>query len=183
MALLLDNLLIDNSDFKEFADVTKTMLNDIPKMELYIREAQVAEIRTFLGDELYLKMVLDYNDTNKNFDTQRYNDIWEGIDYDDAGKTKRSHGLKAAHVYYALSRIIKNNSFNITRFGNKDLTQDSSTSSSIGVIKSKINQAKSQALIYQNECKRFLDLNLSTYPEFANEETKGIKTGIQFKKL
>lgn len=183
MALLLDNLLIDNSDFKEFADVTKTMLNDIPKMELYIREAQVAEIRQFLGDELYLKMVLDWNESKKEFTTARYNNIWFGYDYTDGGATKRSHGLKVAHVYYALARIIKNNSFNITRFGNKDLTQDSSTSSSIGVIKSKINQARSQALIYQNECKRFLELNASTYPEYQREGREGVKTGIQFKKL
>jgi hypothetical protein len=183
MALLLDSLFLESGDFTEFSDLSQTLLNDTAKMELYIREAQISDIRNFLGDELYLKMAIDYNVVTKEFATSRYNDIWFGKDYTDGGATKRSHGLKVAHVYYALSRIIVNNSFNTTRYGNKDLQDGSSNSVALQVVRGKYNAARSQALIYQNECKRFLELNASDYPEWPDRLRKAVKTGIQMMKI
>jgi hypothetical protein len=183
MALLLDSLFIDSSDFKEFSDISRTLLNDVTKMELYIREAQISDIRNFLGDELYLKMVVDWQEESQDFATARYNDVWFGKDYTDGGATKRSHGLKVAHVYYTLSRIIVNNSFNTTRYGNKDLQDGSSNSVALQVVRGKYNAARSQALIYQNECKRFLELNASDYPEWPDRLRKAVKTGIQMMKI
>ena len=159
------------------------MVNDVDKMDKYIRESQVSEIRKFLGDELYLKMVIEYNTTTQVFSTQRYINLWEGVDYTSGGITKRVHGLKVAHIYYCLSRIIDNNAFNVTRFGNKDLQDGSSISASIGVIKSKASAARSTALLYQNEVKTYLEVNGSTYTEWPDSELKAVTTGIQIMKI
>lgn len=182
MALLLDNLFLSTSDFKEFTDLTKTMLNDIPKMEISIREAQVSEIRKFLGDELYLKMVVEFAVTEA-FTTQRYIDIWLGIDYTSGGIQKRVHGLKVAHIYYTYSRILLASMSTITRYGSKDLQDGSSTSSTIGVIRAKINAAKSSAILYQNEVQTYLELNNSDYTEWPDSQLKPVKTGLQWLKV
>lgn len=182
MALLLDNLFLSTSDFKEFTDLTKTMLNDVPKMEKYIREAQVSEVRKFLGDELYLKMVVEYGVTGA-FTTQRYIDLWEGVDYTISSVQKRLHGLKVAHIYYTLSRIINDNAFNVTRFGNKDLQDGSSVSSTIGVTQSKANAARSSGLLYQNEAQTYLEAYSSTYTEWPDSSISPVRTGIQMMKI
>jgi len=159
------------------------MLDDVDKMEKYIREAQVSDIRSFLGDELYLKMILDFNEETRVFATQRYTDLWDGIDYTVGTVTKRSHGLKAAHVYYTVARIIEGNWFTITRFGPKDLQSDNSTTQSTAMIRAKVNTNRSQGLIYQNEAKMFLEQNNSDYTEWPDGLNRPIKTGIKMFKV
>ena len=183
MALMLDSLLLQPSDFKEFSDITKTLVNDVPKMELYIRESQVSEIRAFIGDELYLKMILDYDETNQTFTDANYTNLWFGVDYTVGTVTKRLHGLKAAHIYYSLSRIIEGANFNTGRFGNKDINNENSQSNTHAMIRAKVNAARSQGLIYQNEAKDYLDQNNSTYPEWPDSNQRPIRTGIKMMKV
>ena len=85
MSQLLDDLLIDRTDFDDYRDMSKNVPDE--RINSFIREAQLREVRTFLGDTLYLKVLLDYDEGLKTFTSQIYTDLWYGVDYTYNGNT------------------------------------------------------------------------------------------------
>ena len=131
MTLILDPLLIKPDDFVEFRDISKNI--DDERLNVYIRESQIKEIRSFLGDELYLSLINDYTpDAGEGtFSEQRFTDLFFGTDWTYQGNERRLYGLKPSLIYFAYARFIKNQQFNVTRYGVKHITAEESEDETI----------------------------------------------------
>ena len=87
---------------------------DTEKIEAYIRESENIDLKSALGDALFL----DVKEHPEN-----YSELLNGSSYTIECGGKRSFvGLKTTLAYYTYARIVKNGDGNVTRFGfvNKD---------------------------------------------------------------
>lgn len=138
---------------------------DAEKIETYIRESENIDLKSALGDTLFL----DLKEHPGN-----YSKLLNGGSYDVECVGKRSFvGLKTALSYYTYARVVKNGDGNVVRFGfvNKD-----SEYSSRSDVKEKVmayNDAFSIADQYMKECVRYLNDNKKDFPLY--EGNGGIK--------
>ena len=181
MSTLLDVLLLDKTDFSDYRDISKNI--DDSRINSFIRESQVRELRSFLGDELYLKLILDYDDTLKTFTEQRFTDLYFGVDYTYSSTTIRFNGLAGMLIMYAYKRILNHNQVNLTRYGVKDMITEFSEDTISAKIRSEMVDSNAMALVYQNDAKKFLKTMTADYPEWKDNVTEADKTGFKFIKI
>lgn len=129
---------------------------DEDKIETYIRESESIDIKSALGDELYL-------DVKEH--SEKYELLLDGGTYEDnRGEKKMFMGIKTALAYYTYARIVKNGDGNVTRYG---FVQKEDEYSSRPDIKEKVmayNDAFSIADRYLKECVLFLNEKNDEYP-------------------
>lgn len=122
---------------------------DPEKIETYLRESETIDIKSALGDALFLD-VKDH--------PEKYEILLNGGVYDVECRDKRSFsGLKTALAYYTYARIVKNGDINVTCLG---LVQKENEYSSHTDFKEKVmayNDAFSVADMYLKECVLYLD--------------------------
>lgn len=146
---------------------------DEDKIETYIRESESIDIKSALGDALYL-------DVKEN--PEKYKLLLDGGTYEDkCGEKKIFMGIKTALAYYTYARIVKNGDFNVTRYG---LMQKEDEYSSRPDIKEKVmayNDAFSIADRYLKECVWFLEEKKDDYPLYKEtEKLKQIGLYLEF---
>ena len=184
MPLKVDDLLINLEDFKTFRDISVN--TDADRLNAFIREAQMKEIRNFLGDALYFALVSDYTPVPNDegtFATPRFEDLWYGAEYTVSGYTVNYNGLKPSHVYYAYERFIYNNKLNVTRYGDRQMF-DNDLSEGIANTKKYEVGADSMGLLYQSDAKKYIENKQSLYPEFNNPHKKDVeRTGLHMFKV
>lgn len=133
---------------------------DEEKINSYIRESENIDIRSAIGDALYL-------DIKKN--RERYELLLEGGTYKDKkGDERVLTGLKPALAYYAYARLLMNSDGSVTRYGfvNKD-----SEYSGRPEFKEKVqayNNACAVADRYLKETVLYLKENNEQYPLYRN---------------
>lgn len=142
---------------------------DEDKIETYIRESESIDIKSALGDALYL-------DVKEN--PEKYKLLLDGGIYEDkCGEKKIFMGIKTALAYYTYARIVKNNDLNVTRYG---FVQKEDEYSSRPDMKEKVmayNDAFSIADRYLKECVMFLDERKEEYPLYkGNGKIKANRT-------
>lgn len=129
---------------------------DEDKIETYIRESESIDIKSALGDELYL-------DVKEH--PEKYELLLDGGTYEDnRGEKKMFMGIKTALAYYTYARIVKNGDGNVTRYG---FVQKEDEYSSRPDIKEKVmayNDVFSIADRYLKECVLFLNEKNDEYP-------------------
>ena len=129
---------------------------DEDKIETYIRESESIDIKSALGDALYL-------DVKEH--PEKYELLLDGGTYEDkCGEKKMFMGIKTALAYYTYARIVKNGDGNVTRYG---FVQKEEEYSSLTGIKEKVmayDEAFSIANRYLKECVRFLQDKKKDYP-------------------
>ena len=169
-----DNLYITLADFADYKDISPNIDQD--RLDTYIRDAQILDLRAFLGQELYLQLQLSY--TPPDVFTGVYEPLFEGVDYNDI----RYYGLKPLLVEYAYARLLEEISLNITRTGAKVFTtEEGSEPPTQSQINTKVSAARSIALAYEADATKFLKANLSDYPKWHDTNDK--KTGFNFFKV
>jgi len=182
MTLLKDKLLLSKSDLTSYREISQNITDE--KLNIFIREAQVINVRTFLGVQLYLRMLNDYDTATKTFTTQRYTDLWYGIDYTNTASVEvRFNGLMSAAIYFAYSRFLQQQNTNVGRFGVGSLSQDDTESSTVASVNTNSRQAANMALAYQQDCEIFLKDQVAIYPEFGTKTTTGQKLAFNFFKI
>lgn len=142
---------------------------DEDKIETYIRESESIDIKSALGDALYL-------DVKEN--PEKYKLLLDGGIYEDkCGEKKIFMGIKTALAYYTYARIVKNGDGNVTRYG---FVHKEDEYSSRPDIKEKVmayNDAFSIADRYLKECVRFLEEKKDDYPLYkGNGKIKANRT-------
>lgn len=133
---------------------------DEDKIETYIRESESIDIKSALGDALYL-------DVKDNLD--KYKLLLEGGIYEGKDGKQLLTGLKTALAYYTYARIVKNGDGNVTRYG---FVQKESEYSSHIEFKEKVmayDDAFSIADRYLKECVMFLNEKKEEYPLYKGE--------------
>ena len=175
MTLKLDDLLIKLDDFKNFRDVSTN--TDADRLNAFIRESQLKEIRDFLGSGLYFALINDYTpDVDEGtFTEQRFTDLWFGASYSVNGFTIQFYGLKAAHVYFSYDRFLYNQKLNVTRYGSRIL-EDNDLSANAEFTRKYEVSADSMGLLYRNDADKFINEKIDTYPEFENPTKVSLQT-------
>ena len=182
MAILFDKLLADKGDFAPFREMSANIADS--KIDIFIRESQLIEIRAFLGPELYLLMVEDYDQNLKTFSNQIYTDLWFGVDYTDINsKDVRFNGYMNSLIYFTYSRFLLQQQMNVSRFGLESLQDDISEDSPVSQIRTKAKESLSMAIQYQKDCTSFLIVRNTVYPTWVQSETKPKNTSFNFFKL
>lgn len=142
---------------------------DEDKIETYIRESESIDIKSALGDALYL-------DVKEH--PEKYELLLDGGIYEDKrGEKKMLMGIKTALAYYTYARIVKNGDGNVTRYG---FVQKEDEYSSLTDIKEKVmayDDAFSIADRYLKECVMFLEDKKNDYPLYkGNGKIKANRT-------
>ena len=117
-------------------------------------------MRTFLGGVLYKLMDEDFD--AGAFQEERFVKLWQG---DDTGE-ELFFGLYRAIGLFSISNLIKNNTFNVTRFANSELVSEIEEQARETAATSKASQAYSQGIKMLAEAERYLEENKDLYPEF-----------------
>lgn len=172
---MADKLLISIEDIKNYrpmADIIQT------RIDPYIQEAQMNDLKPFLGEPLYRDILTNTSSTLNQ-------ELLYGKNYiDESGYTIVFNGLVPMLVYYSLARIISNNQINITSFGAVQKVNQSSTPLDIATIKMQVTELRANALSYQTEVKKFLDYYLSAYPLWSYNKACEVQgSGLKFFKL
>jgi len=173
MPLLQDDLFFGRADLADFREISANITD--ATFEIFIREAQTIEVRGFVGNELYRLLLDDWNGTD--FDTQRFADLWYGVDYTNSeSKPVRFNGLMSAAIYFSYSRFLLQQQNNVDRFGVSQLNNEISESATAPQVRGKAGEARQVAMRYQNDAKTFLLDKATTYPEWADSQSRTPKT-------
>lgn len=134
---------------------------DKSKIEVYLRESENIDVKSALGDTLFI-------DVKEH--PEKYSVLLDGGVYEtECGEKKVFAGLKTALAYYAFARIVKNGDGNVTRFG---LVKKESEYSSNSDLKEKVmayNDAFYVADRYLKECVRYLDDCKNQFPLYRGK--------------
>lgn len=170
----METILLTLEQLQEIRPLSKNL--DLSKVDNWIFEAQINEMRDFLGGELFKLLLEDWN--GSSFDSPRFEALFYG---DDSGE-EIFFGYWRALGLFSIAKIIKNNSFNVTRYSNSNLSAEIEEPAVITAQASKASQAESQALRYQEETRLFLEANRTDYPEFNYLEIQK-KTSFNYIKV
>lgn len=164
--LITINDIIELKPMSVNIDVTK-------KLNFCISEAQKYDVMPFLGDTLYLLMEADFTEPN-TFATAKYEQLFNGSDYQYSNRTFRHEGIKAMLIYYAYARYVQNSNVNHTAFGLVEKTPDHSTGVSKETLLRQISGATALAEAAKSKVELFLRYKIIDYPEwvYAQQQTK-----------
>lgn len=140
---------------------------DDARLEVYIRESENIDLKSALGDGLYL-------DIKQNPD--KYTTLLEGGEYEFCNEKKVFAGLKVALAYYTYARFVKNGDGHVARFGYTNKDSEYSTLADIKQKSQAYNEAYSIANTYMKECVQFLTDNRKDYPLYKG--SGGIKANM-----
>lgn len=177
-----DKLLITANQVKTLKEVSSNIPNS--KIELFIRESQVIEIRNFLGAELYKLLQDDATEGDPTtWSEARFTNLWNGSAYTYRSTSVDFYGLSYACAYFTLARLIENNQVNITRYGVDTLTNDGGEDASQAQMRTIATRMKQLGVRNLEEADQFLLAQKNTYPEFYKTHTPPNKTSLSFFKV
>lgn len=152
--------LITFSDLKENTREVSQNLTDI-KVKSYIEESENIDIKSALGDALFLDL---------KEHTENYELLMNGGTYESKCGEKRVFvGVKKALCYYVLARLMKNGDYNVTRFG---LVQKQTEYSQPTDYKEKVTAYSDVFVVadrYLKECVKYLDDCRGQYPIYQGK--------------
>ena len=158
--MAITDTLIALSDFADIKEVS-TNINDA-RILPYVREAQRIDITKFLGEALYYQFLNDH--TTGEWTLTNFANLYNGATYESGGETVYCHGLKLVLLHFSLARFYKNQDITITSYGIRVLSEgDLSERELLTQIRTKSREAISIAIVYQNECDRFIRKNISEF--------------------
>lgn len=153
MLLQTQNIKTDGRPISDYIDKSR--------VEVYIQEAELLDLKPQIGDALYLDMLKEKTD--------KYDALLNGGEYQTkCGDTKQFAGVLKALNYYVQARIAKNNNYNQTRFGMTKKKDDHSEPVSLNEVLAVEKDMKNIADRYMQECLNFLRENKARYPLFRN---------------
>ena len=171
--ILLDKLFITQDAFATYKDLSEHM--DTPLMEAAIRESQILDISEFLGPELYLLMQNDFTAPD-TWATAKYQELFEGVDYTNAGKSIRMHGVQPMLSLFAYARMLDQLQLSVSRGGPVTYITEESEVTTQAQIKTKVINSRAVAIRYQQEVQEFLLAKRTDYPTFATYHIEKNKT-------
>jgi len=173
-----EKLLITKDDIAQYVDVGLNI--DGNRIDRAIQDAQIFDLRAFLGDPLYLDFIDKvFKDTDPLFTL--YQELLKGTDYTFRSNTIKFYGLKPLLVFWAWGRFSKFGNIKSTRAGLKLKTTEQSAQPSDSMISTMVIDSRSKAGVYLNDARQFLDEKNSDYPLWNDagdrqvQKTKGVK--------
>lgn len=169
------NYLISLDDFKPYRPICENV-DSIEKLDPYIKEAQMFDLMPLLGEALYYDML-------KNLTVQKYQDLLHGIEYvNTAGNTVEFEGIKAALCYWSYAQYIQNSGIHDTPYGPVSKRNEYSDAAPEKSIARLVTNARSSALVYWGQVKKYLTANYEDYPLWNSggcSSVGGVSGGIK----
>jgi hypothetical protein len=162
---MFENNLITITDIQEYKALSKNTDTD-KKVNPFIQEAQEFDLRLFMGDEFYLKLVEQFKSLPTPFPNQNYKDLFEGSIWTKNGRTYENPGLKSVLVYWSYARYLNKANTNSTAFGMVGKNNPDSTPITDRTIDRLVGQSNSGASAYLNRVEHFIECNSSLFPEY-----------------
>lgn len=173
---MAEKLVISANDIKKYKAIADIHPD---RIDPYIREAQVLNLRPLLNEALYYDFLNKFQDTGDSM-YSAYQNLLNGTTYTYEGQTIEYLGLKPMMVYYTLARFVVNNQVNFTAYGVAYKRSDESDRLDADSIRVQVNQFREIALAYQNGVKQFLDYNTATYTLYYTLNQSPQKSGLSF---
>jgi hypothetical protein len=150
--------LITITDIQKYKPVSSNT-NTAKKIDPYILEAQMLDLRKILGDALYFDLVKNWPvpEGEPTDMSVYYTDLMNGKEYTHQGISYTFSGLIPVLAYYAYARYAADSSTEETATGMVTKTNQFSTPVSEKTIARKVDQARSAAFSYQLEMIDFLN--------------------------
>jgi len=162
---MFDNNLITILDIQEFKPISKNT-DTQKKLDPFIQEAQEFDLRPFMGDEFYLKLIAEFKTLPIPFPDTNYSDLFNGSIWTKNGRTYENPGIKAVIVYYSYARYINKANTNSTAFGMVGKNNPDSTPITDKTINRLVAQAMNGAKAYLNRVEYFIQCNKDLFPEY-----------------
>lgn len=169
--------LLNKTELSEYWPVSKNIKDE--KINPYILRAQQADIKPFLGEQLYFDLIA-------NISEAQYVTLLDGGSYElNSGAPIYFSGVKALLASFAYSRFVDATPMQVTRAGNKNKTSENSTEVDPNITEVKSTEAKAEGVRLQAELQRFLDHNQNTYPLYGkgNNLDTPVEVGIAYTKI
>lgn len=178
----MDTLLITQDDIKLYRPTAEL---DDARINPFILEAQISDLKPVLNAALYHELLKAFNDPG-HAKHQKYVDLLHGKEYTSNGLVIRFDGIKPMLCYYTLARFVVSNPVHITRFGIVAKTTQQSTPADPAAIRTVVNELRSTAIQYQSELIKFLCDNAADYPLYnqgGGSNNAARRTSFNFFKL
>lgn len=137
---------------------------DAPRFDPFIVEAEEGDIRPFLGDALFLDFV---NGLAASTQVSKYVDLLNGTTYTYGDDTIEFKGIGQALQYYAYARYLQEHDITHTKVGAAILQGEFAQRPAGTSIQRKIDSARSMAVVFMGDTKKFLLNNADTYPLYC----------------
>lgn len=164
-------LLIDYTEFTKDKLIPALTDQDKLRLESSIREAQQFDLRPVLGDAMYYDILLNYDGSDSS--TDKYDDLILGTQYTNQNnETIIFSGLRMCIKYWAYARYLSRQQVNVTARGIAIKTNPHSDPVDSKTISVEVQSARSGAVAYFEEAKKFLNGKQSTYTLWKGEKVK-----------
>lgn len=164
--------LITLADIQALESVSSN-INVAKKIKPHVLDAQEFDVRTLVGEELWIDIQENPND---------YTEVLEETTYDHAGHRYQHPGLKAVIVMYAYARYKGDANSHDTPFGVVTKTNEHSTPVSDKTLARAEAKAKAGAEVYWTRVRDFLCRKSSEYPLWKGQSRTLTGNGLRIKK-
>lgn len=147
--------------YEEISQLARPCTTDEDMATAMIAEAQRVEVKTRLGDALYLKLVADTPE-------DRFGILLNGGVWTDSCGDHLLTGVKTALAYYALARITRDGNIQETRYGSVIKDDQYSADPEKTERQRQYRELFSQADSYMAEALNYLAQNRPTFPEYKS---------------
>lgn len=170
-------LLIDKSDIAKAKDIS--VHTTLDRINEYIADSQTMDLCKLLGYDFYFDIL-------KNYSQPDYQDLINGVSFDNNGCEWQHEGLRRVLVEFSYGRYTYFGGFNDTPNGNTIKTFEFSTPTPNEDRKDIWKENKQRANAYFEPIKKYLDLNTDKFPkwnescnsECDNKKTTGFKYDV-----
>jgi hypothetical protein len=160
--MAFNNNIITILDIQEFKPLSKNTDTD-KKVKPFIQEAQEFDLRPFMGDEFYLELI---NQVQNTFPNPNYKDLFDGSIWTKGGRTYENPGLRAVLVYYSYARYLNKANTNSTAFGMVGKENPDSSPITDRTIDRLVSQSMNGAKAYLNRVEYYINCNKDLFPEY-----------------
>jgi len=154
-------LLITKADIIQYRDLAYNF--DDRELDNYIWEAQVQDLAPILNPYLYNDLLKTFCDKSSPV-YSAYQDLLNGVEYDDGNGLVCFYGIKPMLVYFTYARVVEKSSLKATRTGMVVKSTDESTPGTPAQVSNGVTAVRSLAITYQEGVKKFLCDNKDIYP-------------------
>lgn len=172
-------LLISYNDIRDFNPLSGN-INFNKEVNSFILDAQEYDLRNFLGDNLYLSLLADFEGHPS---LQIYEDLFNGSTYEISGCKYKHEGVKSILINHAYARYLAHSNMTHTATGMVTKLNQYSDPISSKELTRLIEQARAKAAACEQRVERFLCDKSNDYPlwaDFRIKKTK-YKNGIKLK--
>jgi hypothetical protein len=152
-------------------------VNETKQLSPYILEAQNFDLRELLGDAFYLDLIADFPTLTL------YSELFNGGQYTYQNEVYYLDGIKQYLVYSTYARYLANSNVISTATGLVHKTNQYSDKVEEKTISRLVSQARSGATFCEENIKKYLERNKSSYPLFKCDKNSNFTNGIKIRNI